>query len=171
MLAVISSLTISLGLFCLLVAAVAWWVLRTSSASLAIKMVVPVAMLVLVCASYRTLPDAFGYPVDVAFSALPQQAELVAFLPHDDEKFVDLWLVPEGSNDPRAYSVELTPQLKETLRRAREEKAQGRRAMLAKGGKKAQGKGHPAYIGIDGGEAPYVLLPGAFSLPAKGDAK
>ena len=37
--------------------------------------------------------------------------------------------------------------------------------MLAKGDK--PGNGRPGFIGIDGGNAPYELLPAAFQLPKK----
>ena len=59
----------------------------------------------------------------------------------------------------------MTEGLKATLREARQEQAQGQRTMLAKGGK--PGNGRPGFIGIDGGNAPYELLPDAFQLPKK----
>ena len=42
--------------------------------------------------------------------------------------------------------------------------------MLAKV-EKPGGKKHPGYIDIDGGDAPYTLLPDAFQLPKKDDGK
>ncbi len=162
----ISSLTISLGLFYLLMAAIAWWVLRSATVHLAVKIIVPCLLLVLTIATYLTLPGAFGYPVGTTFSTLPQQAELIAFHPYDDEKMVDLWLLQEGAREPRAYSVPMTDDLKETLRKAKKAKADGGRTMLAKA-PKAAGKKRPAYMDIDGGESSYVLLPNAFQLPKK----
>ena len=96
---------------------------------------------------------------------LPQQAELLAFLPYEDEKKVDLWL-REGNNQPRAYSIPLTDDLKDTLRKAKSKLAGGERAELAKKGKSGKPR-PPGYIDIDGGKAPYELLPDAFSLPKK----
>lgn len=162
----ISSLTISLGLYHLLMAAIAWWVLRTAAIHLAVKIIVPVLLLILACSTWYTLPSAFGYPVETVFSALPRQAELLAFHPYDDEKMVDLWLMPEGAPQPRAYSIEMTDDLKDTLRKAQKAKAEGGRAMLAKVEKQG-GKKRPGYMDIDGGEASYVLLPDAFHLPKK----
>lgn len=148
--------------------AVASWLLRTSSAHLIIKTAVPSLIVILACATYFTLPDAFGYPVEVAFSSLPQQAELIAFLPHDRDKKVDIWLLKDGQSQPRAYSVELTESLKNTLRQAQQAIAGGQRAMLAKKGKPGKGKEHGQdYIDVDGGNAPYTLLENAFALPKK----
>lgn len=164
----ISSLTVNLGLFYLLMAAIAWWVLRASSVHLAVKIVVPVAVLALVCATWFTIPEILGFPLDTAFTALPTQAELIGFVPHEDEKRVDVWLIAEGQKQPRAYSIELTESLKDTLRKAQKAQAEGGRAVLAKGGQK---KRPPGYTAIDGGSAPYELLPNAFNLPAKGAAQ
>lgn len=173
----ISSLTITLGLFYLTTAAIASWVLRTSSASLVIKIIVPTLIVVLACSTYLALPTVFGYPVEMAFAALPQQAELISFVPHDETQTVDLWLQSPASGPcgsalygdcphPRAYEVILTEDLKKTLRQAQEAQGRGERTMLAKG---VAGKSdRQGYIGIDGGEAPYVLLKSAFALPAKG---
>jgi len=159
-----SSLTISIGLFYLLAAVAASALLRTSSARFAVKIAVPTLLVALACVTYRTLPDAFGYPVETAFASLPHDAELIAFVPHDEDKKVDLWLKADAS-EPRVYSVELTDSLKRTLREAQEAQAQGRRTMLAKGGKPRGGR--PSLMNIDGGDAPYELLPNAFQLPSK----
>ena len=159
-----SSLTISIGLFYLIAAVAASALLRTSSARFAVKIAVPTLLVALACGTYRTLPDAFGYPVETAFASLPQQAELIAFVPYDEDKRVDIWLRTDAS-EPRVYSVELTDGLKRTLREAQQAQAQGRRTMLAKGGKPRGGR--PSVINIDGGDAPYELLPDAFSLPSK----
>ena len=160
----VSSLTITLGLFYLLIAVAASAMLRTSSAPFAFKVAVPSLLVILACVTYRTLPDAFGYPVETVFSALPQQAELLAFVPHDEDKKVDLWLKADAS-EPRVYSVAMTDSLKRMLREAQQAQAQGERTMLAKGGKR--GPGRPSLMDIDGGNAPYELLPNAFQLPKK----
>src|SRR6185503_17638218 len=125
---------------------------------------VPTLLVALACGTYRTLPDAFAYPVETDFASLPQQAELIAFVPHDDDKRVDIWLRTDAS-EPRVYSVELTDSLKRTLREAQKAQAQGERTMLAKGGKPRGGR--PSLINIDGGNAPYEILPNAFQLPSK----
>lgn len=164
--AIASSFTISLGLFYLLMAVIALALFRTAAMSMLSKTTIMMLIVVTACSTFYTLPGAFGYPVETVFSALPQQAELISFHPYDDEKRVDLWLMPEGAPQPRAYSVELTDELKNTLRQAQKAKADGARAMLAKAAKPS-GKNRPGYMGIDGGTAPYVLLPDSFSLPKK----
>jgi hypothetical protein len=166
----ISSLTITISLFYLLVAIIASAMLRTSSAPFAVKIIVPSLVVALACFTYKTLPEMFGFPVETDFASLPRQAELIAFHPYDDEKKVDLWLAREGEPQPRAYSVELTDDLKDTLRKAQKTKNDGGRAMLAKVAKPS-GQKRPSYTGIDGGNAPYTLLPNAFTLPKKDSAQ
>ena len=163
----ISSLTFSICLFYLFMGVIASAVLLTSSARFTIKIVVPSLIVALACATLHYLPEALGYPVETTAAGLPQQAELIAFHPYDDEKRVDLWLTQEGATEPRAYSVELTDDLKKTLKEAKQKLAGGERAELVKR-KAGKGKYPPGYIDIDGGSAPYELLPNAFNLPAKG---
>ena len=72
-----------------------------------------------------------GFPVTVSLEALPDRAQLVAFLPHDEAKLVDLWLrCDEGP--PRSYETTLDERMKKTLREARREMDNGRPAILAK---------------------------------------
>lgn len=160
-----SSLTITIGLFFLLMAAVASWLFRTASIHGLVKVIVPSILVILACSLWYTIPTILGYPFDTAYAGLPQQAELIAFVPRDEEKLVDLWL-REGSKDPRAYSVPLTDDLKQTLQKAKKALDNHDRAELAK--RKANGKKRPpGYMNIDGGDAPYELLDNAFALPKK----
>jgi hypothetical protein len=72
-----------------------------------------------------------GLPVTASLQSLPERAQLIAFLPHDEAKLVDLWLrCDEGP--PRSYETTLDERMKKTLRQAREEMDNGRPAMLAK---------------------------------------
>ena len=74
---------------------------------------------------------AVGLPVTVSIQALPERAQLIAFLPHDEAKLVDLWLRCDDG-PPRSYETTLDERMKKTLRQAREEMDSGRPAMLAK---------------------------------------
>jgi hypothetical protein len=163
----ISSFTLSFSLFCLLMSVIASAMLRTSSARFAVKMIVPAIVVGLVCVTSLELPSVFGYPVETAFASLPEKAELIAFVSHDEDKKVSLWLMRDGAAEPRAYSVELTESLKKTLQQAQKAKGAGERTMLAKGGKPGNKRPHQQYSNIDGGDSPYILLPAAFQLPAK----
>jgi hypothetical protein len=162
----ISSPIITLCLYYLLAAVILTAFVRSSSAPVVIKVVAMSLIVALACITYETLPGLFGYPVETAFASLPEKAELIAFVPHDEDKKVSLWLMRDGAAEPRAYSVELTDDLKDTLRKAQKAKADGGRAMLAKG-QPGPKRPHQQYSNVDGGDSPYILLPAAFQLPAK----
>lgn len=173
-----SALILVSGSFLALMAVVAGWLFRTASAPFLVKMIIPISLMVLACATPYQLPSILGWPVETTFASLPAQAELLAFHPYDDEKMVYLWLQPPASGpcgnehygeclQPRAYSVELTDDLKNTLRQVQKAKADGAPAMLAKKGKPRVKRPHQQYSDMDGGEGPYTLLPNAFALPKK----
>lgn len=163
-----ASLILVSGLFLALMAVVAAWLFKTASAPFFLKIVIPISLMVLACATPYQLPSILGWPVETAFASLPQQAELISFVPRDADKKVDLWLVTDGP--PRAYEVTLTDGLKDTLRQAQKAQAAGQRTMLAKAGKPGVVK-RPGYMDIDGGQSPYTLLPNAFHLPSKDGAE
>jgi hypothetical protein len=127
--------------FLLLMCLIAAWLFRTSAAPLWQKISVPAAAVALCCYAPYPLGGLLGFPVQVAVSALPDHAELVAFVAHDEEQEVDLWL--RTGDVPRAYETRLTPEMKKTLREAREAMEHGRPATLAKrgshGGKNSTG--------------------------------
>lgn len=159
-----SYLTMTICLFYLGMGVIASAVFITSSAHTAVKMIVPSLIVAIACVTLIYFPEALGYPVETDFASLPQQAELVAFIPHDEEKTVDLWL-RETDNRPRAYSIPLTDGLKATLQKAKQALASG---PVVVGKRPKPGKKRPhQYSDIDGGNAPYELLPNALSLPAK----
>lgn len=147
---------------------VASWVFRYSSVSTGWKMLVPSCLFLLAFLTPFRVLTLMGYPTPANIRDMPQRAELLAFLPYDDDKRVDLWL-REGNAPPRAYDIILTPEMKKTLRQAQSEQEQGNRVMLAKRDK--VGLPRQGYIDIDGGDAPYELSPDAFSLPPKGEPK
>lgn len=148
------------GLFLALMVVVASWLFRTSSASLAIKLTIPALIMVLACVTPEKVAALLGYPVSVPFSALPRQAELVAFVPNDSAHTADLWL-RVGSDAPRAYEITLTDDMKKTLRDAGKKLAHGERVGVRKG------KPHTGVTDIETPEAPYTLSDDVFSLPKK----
>jgi hypothetical protein len=155
------------GGFMLLAAAVAGWLFRYSTAHTAFKIILPSVLVLLACTTWPQVRALMGYPVQTDFASLPYRAELIAFLPYDDDKRVDLWL-RVGSASPRAYDVEMDGDLKKTLKQAQAQQEQGNQVMLRKKGKQGR-PGTPHYIDIDGGKAPYELDQNAFSLPPKGN--
>ena len=156
--------------FLALMVVVAAWLFRTANAPFFAKIIIPTTLMILGCWAPFKLPAILGWPVETTFASLPQQAELIAFYPYEDEKKVSLWLMPDGEPQPRAYSVEMTDDLKDTLRKAQKAKADGGRTVLAKVAKPAGKKRpHQPYGDIDGGNSPYVLQDSAFSLPRKND--
>lgn len=130
-----AAFALSFGGFLALTALVAAWLFRTATSSLWLKIVLPTVMTALACYAPYSVANMMGYPVSVSMASLPDHAELVAFVAHDDDGRVDLWLRTDDA--PRAYDTALTAEMKRTLREAEQEMAHGRRAVLAK---KADGK-------------------------------
>jgi hypothetical protein len=154
----------SLGAFA---AVVLSWLFRQTSAPLWLKVSGPTAAVIAACSLFFTGADLLGYPAPVSESALPDHAELLAFVPHDDAKLVDLWLIaPSPWGDaPRAYETELTQRMKATLRAAQEAMEHGGRVTLAHA--KATGNSHYSdQLGIGDDDSRYVLEVQP-ALPAK----
>lgn len=168
------------GIFLAANVTIAAWLFRSSSAPFAAKIMLPTLVVVLACYTPWTINSMLGYPTETAEASLPDNAQLIAFVPHDAEKRVTLWL--RTGDDPRAYDTVLSGGLKRELRKAKDAMAQGRPAMLRRrGGEPGQGKGHsgqgegnghqqvgdPLGIGDDG-EGPYILDQSAMTaLPPK----
>ena len=155
----------TLGLLLLLTTGITSWVFRTSAAPIAAKLVVPACLVMLACFTPWRVVTILGYPAPVSSNALPQKAELIAFVAQDDKGIVDLWL-REGSEEPRAYNVALDPQLKRTLEAARDELGRGEKVGLKKAAKIAGLR--RGYFDFDAPPAPYEIDPAAFALPKKG---
>ena len=138
-----STFVVSFGAFLVLAAVLASWLFRTSGAPLAAKLAVPAILVALACYAPLAVNSMLGLPVTAALSGLPEKAELVAFVSHDEDHMVDLWLRPVAGKTgvPRAYEVALTEGMKKTLREAQEQMGRGRPAILAKRGAKS-GAGH-----------------------------
>jgi hypothetical protein len=108
-----------------------------------------------------------GYPVSVAERDLPNDAELAAFVPHDETGAVDLWLILPSGPDPRAYATKLTPRLKQALREAQEAIAHGVVARLKRvDGKRGDASRHGGAYGV-GDDDSHWMLSVESPLPAK----
>lgn len=160
-----SAFTLEFGVLLALMALIAAWLFRTSSAPLWMRLVIPAIMVALACYSPWRIAALLGYPASASLADLPQKAQLIAFVPHDDTGLVDLWL--RSGDVPRAYEVKLDDQLKKTLRAAAERMARGgqvilKKAPLGKGGRKTAHD--PNGLGDD--DTNYVLED-VQQLPAK----
>jgi hypothetical protein len=165
----LTSFAFSFGALLALMALIAAWLFRTTSAPLWTKVALPSLAVALGCYAPFAVSGMMGFPVSVAFEELPDRAELIAFVPHDAEKTVDLWL--KVADAPRAYETKLDANLKKALREAGEAMAHGRPAMLMKRsatgavGQRASGQDR---LGIGDDSEMYVIDHTAMSaLPSK----
>lgn len=150
---------LTFGLMLVLTAVIAGWVFRSSTAPLAYKIVMPTVLMGTACAAPFMVSPMMGLPVSASFGSLPDKAELLAFLPHDETHLVDLWLL-SGEGPPRSYETRLDERMKKTLRAAQDEMSQGRPAMLKKqagkgAGRRAQSSGD--YSDLPDDQTEYVL--------------
>jgi hypothetical protein len=164
-----TSFALSFGALLALMALIAAWLFRTTSAPLWTKVALPSLAVALGCYAPFAVSGMMGFPVLVAFGELPDRAELIAFVPHDAEKRVDLWL--KVADAPRAYETQLDANLRKALREAGEAMAHGRPAMLMKrsstGAARVRVSGQDR-LGIGDDSEMYVLDPKAMSaLPPK----
>ena len=156
---------LSFGALLALMCVIAAWLFRTANAPLWAKIAVPLAALALACYAPIAAGAIMGFPFSADESALPDRAELVAFVAHDDKGQVDLWL--RADDVPRAYETRLTKEMKKTLRQAQDAMAHGQRAVLEKRGAKGR-KSVGDLLGIGDDEGLYELDQSALSaLPAK----
>jgi hypothetical protein len=125
-----TSFALSFGALLALMALVAAWLFRTTSAPLWTKVALPSLAVALGCYAPFAVSGMMGFPVSATFEDLPDRAELIAFVPHDAEKRVDLWL--KVADAPRAYETQLDANLKQALREAEKAMARGAPATLTK---------------------------------------
>jgi hypothetical protein len=125
-----SAFALTYGLMLVSMAVMASWLFRSAGAPLLAKVGAPVLIVALACVTPLEVNPMMGLPVTASTEALPQRAQLIAFVPHDDAKLVDLWL-RRDEGPPRAYETTLDDRMKKTLREARQELDNGRPAMLA----------------------------------------
>ena len=164
-----ATFAVAFGALLALAALIAAWLFRVSSAPLWLKLSVPSIMVVLACATPFAVAPMMGRPVPAALASLPERAELVAFVPHDDSHLVDLWLLVDDT--PRAYEVVLDESMKKTLRAAQGEMAAGRPAFLKKqgsGDKKVRSASRGDFSDLPDDQTEFVLDESVFStLPPK----
>lgn len=162
-----SGFVLSFGVSLAVLALVAALLLRMSNLALAWKLTLPVLMTALACYTPFAVKGLLGLPVPATLAGLPPQARLVAFVPHDEDKTADLWLL--AGDVPRAFHVPLDAEMKKVLRQAQQEMGEGRQAYLRrKVSGKHDGKSNGSVIEA-GNDEPiqYELAPGLGSLPAK----
>ncbi len=160
-----SAFSVSFGLLLVLMTAMASWTFRTANAPLVAKLIIPASIFTLACTAPHVMNSLLGFPVTVAFAALPDRAALVAFIAHDRERVVDLWL-RQGDAAPRAYETALDENMKKTLHDAELRLARGERVMLAKRrGETGQSASRNRQSIADDGS--YELDVSAFNLPPK----
>lgn len=93
-----SAFVVSFGAFLVLAAVLASWLFRTSGAPLVARIALPAILVALACYAPVAVNSMLGLPVTASIAALPDHAELVAFVPHDKEHMVDLWLRSAASS-------------------------------------------------------------------------
>jgi hypothetical protein len=126
-----STFVLTYGLMLTSIAVMASWLFRSSMAPIWAKVGLPILTVALACVTPLEVNPMMGLPVTASMEALPDRAQLVAFLPDDEAHRVDLWLRC-GEGPPRSYETRLNERMKKTLREARQEMDSGRPAMLAK---------------------------------------
>ncbi len=109
---------------------VAAWLFRTSSAHIAVKLILPSALLALSIYAPFTFIQFLGRPYPTTFDRMPEQIELIAFKSIDDDKSVDLFVAEKEST--RLYEIPLDKQTKQALRKAQGDISQGRPVILSK---------------------------------------
>ena len=160
MMTIFATFTVPFGLLLVLGVTVAAWIFLTSTAPLFVKLVVPSALLVLACETPYAVSCLLGFPVPASLPSMPESAELVAFVAHDESHLVDLWL-RQGNGEPRAYETVLDESMASVLRRARARLTRGDRVMLEKPARRGGSNS------ASSGGAPYELNESAFALPKK----
>ena len=83
---------LSFGLLLAGLAVIAAWVFRTAAAPLAAKVALPTLLVALGCLTPYEINSMLGMPRMAALAALPDRAELIAFVAHDKDRRADLWL-------------------------------------------------------------------------------
>lgn len=136
---------LTLGAALALVAIIAGWLFRAADVWIVWRMALPAALVALACYVPWTVKAMMGLPVDATMAALPEEAQLIAFFPHDTEQRVDLWLTTGAV--PRAYEIPLDKETKKLLQGASDDLAQGKPVFVKKKRKHPSGDGHPGGAG------------------------
>jgi hypothetical protein len=160
---------LELGALLALMALISAWLFRTTGAPLWLKVIVPTLCVLLAISAPWQVNRMLGLPVSANIRDLPDNAELVAFVPHDEAKRVDIWLIEKSGGIPRAFEVELTAQMKKSLREAQSVMGQGGIAMMRReASAETQAKTAGDMLGIGNDDMAYVLSQDAITqLPPK----
>jgi len=134
---------VSIGAPAAFATVVSGWLFRTSAAPLWLKIAAPAVAVAAACYAPVAVNGLLGYPAAVAERNLPD-GELLAFVPHDGTRSVDLWL--RIGDEPRAFETTLSPQMKKALREALAAMQRGDRVTLHS---KSSGGGDALGIGDD----------------------
>jgi hypothetical protein len=164
----LSAFALSFGLLLAGLSLIAAWMFRTAGAPLAVKLALPALLLALACLSPYEVNSMLGLPRIAELAALPERAELIAFVAHDADKRADLWLRVEDA-PPRAYEIAIDKEMKKLLQDARDRKEHGERVMLVMRAA-ATGKetGRQGAIRLRSADPAYAIDESAFALPNKG---
>jgi hypothetical protein len=157
---------LSFGIGLVGMAVVAAWLFRQTGAPLWQRIVIP-AISVGACAyAPYAVNSMMGLPVSAMVADLPDKAMLIAFRPAEGERRVDLWLSCCGL-PPRAYEVDLGPQLKDELRKVQDRQGHGLQVVLSHA-RPMDGKHHDGGRSAQDDEAAYVIDESAMTvLPPK----
>ena len=141
------------------------WLFRVAPVSIVWKLFMPAGLVSMALWTPFQVSALMGFPVPSAMSSMPDDAQLIAFVPHDKKKTVDLWLLGPFEQ-PRAYEVPLTDGLKKTLNQAKDALQQGAQVRLKKQGDSRGDKPSGNY-GAAIPEEQHYILKDVRSLPAK----
>ena len=130
----------------------------------------PALLVALGCLTPYEVNSMLGLPRLASLAALPDRAELVAFVAHDEGKRVDLWL-RVGDAPPCAYEIAIDDAMKKLLRDARDRKEHGGRVMLVKRAEHAEEERHGAVTKQRSADPTYTIDENAFALPDKGSGE
>jgi hypothetical protein len=159
-----SAFAASFGSMLLMTAIIGSWLFRSSTAPLIAKIAVPALIVALACVTPYQVNAMLGLPISVPPASLPAYAELIAFVTHDDDPLVDLWLRQRNA-PPRAYETTLNNKLKRILHEAQSRLSRGERVMLVKARLGTKRTGTMEQRAPD--EPGYELDDSFFSLPPK----
>lgn len=121
----------SFGSLLLINALTSAWLFRSSGAPLIAKIAAPALIVALACTTPYQVNTILGFPMLASPATLPGHAELIAFVVHDDDARVDLWL-RQSNAPPRAYESALNENLKRILRESKSRLEHGGRVILVK---------------------------------------
>ena len=162
-----NAFALSFGLLLVGLTLIAAWIFRTAAAPMVAKLALPALLVALGCLTPHEINSMLGMPKMSALAALPDRAELIAFVAHDNDKRADLWLSVADA-PPRAYEVDIDEAMKKLLREARDRKEHGGRVMLVKRAEHAAKETrHQSVTGQISLDPAYTIDDSAFALPNK----